>query len=257
MSRLIPAFKLGHTTSQFGTPDTDDYAELAEITLSYLQDSLNALFSDVENVVYIGTEMEFYYIRGVYLVEYQVKTKWGIGGLQVPSIAELSIVTNQFFESPAQQSYVDRLNAELPASNVFGSTMAITLGGSASATVVEEGGSAPAHEDSPEPRNNTIMAASIAAAGSVSIVLILAAVFFRRRRGVGETEDDEMKPDGTLCTSDTSPMIPPNVSIHEQRPWGDDETTDGMDQRSAPRQGLLDESEPTDQHFQEIRLTEV
>ena len=256
-ARSLQTVKLEYTTSGVDKPGIKDYDELAEVTRSFLDKSLQNFFSNIINVTYMGTALDFYRTRDISFVEYQFTTKWA-NGSQVPSITEVNNVTMQFFEGSSLKSYMETLHTELSSSNIFSSDTNVCLEECSSTPLDEDGSSASAEQSTGDSESNdtttTVIAASLAAVGFVTGLAILA-IYCRRRRRVQENEDLQMKPEASQCsTLDTNMMIPLDISVLDERGSGDEETM--PEQQHRLLEDVPEENEQ-DGHFSEITLNAV
>jgi hypothetical protein len=153
VTRPIQAVKLEYVTSGADKPGIKDYDELAEVTRSFLDESLRGFFSDIVNVTYMGTVLDFYTTKDVSFVQYQFTTKWA-NESQVPSIADVNNVTMQVFDGSSLKSYVETLRSELSSSNIFSSDTNVCLGECNSAPVDEGSASASAEQSASNGESN-------------------------------------------------------------------------------------------------------
>lgn len=257
VTRPIQTVTLEYTTSGVDKPGMKDYDELAEVTRLFLDESLQSFFSDIVNVTYIGTVLDFYQTKDVSFVEYQFTTKWA-NASQVPSVAEVSNVTMLFFDGSSLKSYVEKLRSELSSSNIFSSDTNVCLEKCNFAPVNEGSASASAEQSAADGESNdttTVIAASLAAVGFVTGLAILA-IYCRRRRRVQEHEQKQMKPDASQCsTLDTSMMIPLDISVLDQQGSIENETM--PEQQHRLLEDVPEETDEQDGHFSEITLNAV
>jgi flagellar basal body-associated protein FliL len=259
-----------YTVTDTGAPENVDYSELAALTRNFLHDTLNGYFASINDVQYLGTELEFYFIRGVHVMEYQFKTKWGEGDNQVPSIPELNIVVKSVFDSN-QQSYMDGMQTALRAENAFSTTTGITLGSQGSNVVVDDedndnnNNNVPGLEDDEEVEGSSsniskkiIIPVSVVA-GAAAILIVF--VYFRRRKvsptGMSvqsEEEEHSLKPDEDI-TLDTAPMASIQTSVQmmsssQRRP------SEMMRQHSKYMESAMDEGliNQREEEFDEVSI---
>jgi hypothetical protein len=234
VSRVLPAFRVIYTVTDTGAPENVDYPELAALTRNFLHDTLDGYFASFNDVQYLGTELEFYFIRGVHVMEYIFKTKWGGGGNQVPSIPELNIVVKSVFDSN-QQSYLDGMRTALRAENAFSTTTGITMGSQGSNGSVDDEGNDNSNnvpddsalkedEGSSSKISTKIIIPVSVVAGAAAILIVF--VYFRRRKvsptgrsAKSKEEEMSLKPDEDN-TFNTAPMgsIQTSVSSSQRRP---------------------------------------
>ena len=251
VDRSIPAFELSYATSRLDKPGIQEYDELVEVTRSYMNESLSGIFESLDAAGFDGTEAESYRVKGVQSVEYHINSTWIVEESKIPSSSDLHFLVTKLFEGTTLQSYLEKLHAELPSSNVFSSTTAVVFVQLVSETEGEGFETASAADDNngnnTVERSKTMIALSIAGGGLFSCLVILA-IYCRRRGQVGDIGNAAMKPDTAECsTLDTHPMIQSDSSFHWERVKGG-VSTELVVQESAHE---------LDGHFSEIRLNEI
>jgi hypothetical protein len=249
LARLIPAFDLGYTTSRLDNPGIKEYDELVEVTRVYINESLSDIFGS-DGFGYDGSAVDSYRVQGEHSVEYNIRSTWNAEESQILPTSDLGIIVNNLFKGSILQSYLERLRTELPSSNVFSSTTAVTLEQLEGETGGNGGGSESAEDgndsSNPEDKSGTLIGISLAAGGVLSCLVILA-ICCRRRGQVGDVVDDTMKQDTTeVSTLDTNPMLLSDVLIHVQRNRVQGDLTEPFDQ-AFERDG----------NFSEVSLNEI
>lgn len=250
---MIPAFELSYTTSRPENPGIKEYEELVEVTRVFINETLRDHFESFDAVGYDGSKVDSYHVKGVHSIEYHIRSTWTVEAPKILPLSDLGIIVTRLFQGSILQSYLAKLHAELPSSNVFSSTTAVTLKQPRSETDGEDFGSVSTEDghngNNSVERSKTIVAVSIVAGGVLSCLVILA-IYCRRRTQVDDIGDGTMKPDETECgTLDAYPMTLSEVSFRVQRKRAKDEIT--------PDPFLQDATDEVDGHFSEIILNEI
>ena len=194
--RLITPFTLEYTYDSSESPQRSHYAELVKVTTKFIDESFKTYFSEIADIGYVKSQMQFFYIRHNNMVEFQLKSEFQ-EGKPVPSLAQLNSVRRQFFTESGVKAYVSTLGEDLGSDNVFYYTVDIIERGATSMTVEENVAKQPRDEakadeqSSKEKSNSKKIVVPIVVVGSTLMAAIVAFYFVQKRKKRFTVKDEE------------------------------------------------------------------
>ena len=188
--RLLAPFTLDYTVTG-SLPVRSDYAQLSDATVTYMETRLKELYGNNAAVGLDSVEMEIFFVRSTYSVEYQAMILFD-RELSIPALSGLNTAVRGFFTDPTVELYVGTLGG-LPSGNPFSTTTGVSVPGLtnivADSPVDSEHGTkmdeSTSRQDSPLPtsRSKTLVASMVSlVVGVVALTGILGYVYWQRKK---------------------------------------------------------------------------
>lgn len=139
---LEDSYDLYYTLTEQRVPSSQEFAELAEVTRMYLEDSMAEKFTNT--LVDLDNFLTFM-VRQMFQSGEPVKCTYRSIGLfdpnsvEIPSADVLMGYVNDAFSEPQIEVYLEKVQEDLPGSNVFSTTSYISTDGSMMISVKKKG----------------------------------------------------------------------------------------------------------------------
>jgi hypothetical protein len=175
---MMTPFRVEYITNG-GSPDSDDYESLVNVTESFLNDAMARYYNGNDEIDYHETKIEIYFIRDEFVIEFYAKSFFAKTE-GVPSLIDLDSVVKKIFEDEADLDEYKELLKDLGTDNVFSSTAAIVQDGYITEPLIQP---EPSQEsESKSPGQQKTFVTPVVMVLSAICLMVVATMYIKRRR---------------------------------------------------------------------------